>query len=232
MPAFLPLIASLAPKVLAAGKAAKLGGAAAGMSIAGSAAQSGGGLLSKLKPATAFGVGQGLVGLGQSLFSGRRRAERDLMAMRDPMYQRDSGVMDFYQQTKNRAFENLLTNPEYLEAKRNADRMVATGMQGLQDRRSGVAGVSRLVGLGTDAANQGVVRAQQEQNRRFRELAGATQMKAGENRRAFDINVMRPFERRERINLQRLAAANARFDAGLQNIGGAATMGTLLSDKD
>ena len=216
MPAFLPLIASLTPKLVGAGKAAKAGA----------------GLLSKLKPATAFGVGQGLVGLGQSLFSGRRRAERDLMAMRDPMYQRDRGVMDFYQQTKNRAFENLLTNPEYLEAKRNADRMVATGMQGLQDRRSGVAGVSRLVGLGTDAANQGVVRAQQEQNRRFRELAGATQMKAGENRRAFDINVMRPFERREKINLQRLAAANARFDAGLQNIGGAATMGTLLSDKD
>lgn len=185
--------------------------------------------LKAIKPAAAIGTAQAIVGAGQMLFSGRKKAERELMGMKNPVYQRDKGITDFYQQAKNRAFENLLTNPEYLEAKRRTDEVLATGMQGLQDRRSGVAGVSRLVGLGTQAGNQQVATAQRESNRRFSELGSATQAMASENRRAFDINVMQPFQREDMLRRQRLAAANARFDAGLQNIGGSFMTKAMLA---
>ena len=57
-------------------------------------------------------------------------------------------------------------------------------------------------------------------------------MKAGEDRRAFDINVMNPYQQRLQMAQMKASAANARHDAGLQNMFSGLSNTTLaLSQK-
>ena len=51
--------------------------------------------------------------------------------------------------------------------------------------------------------------------------------------RQFQYNKLMPFQRKDRLSQMKLAAANARFDAGMQNIfGGLGGMSLLKGKKD
>lgn len=186
-------------------------------------------LAASLIPAAAQTAG----GLFQTLFSGRKKAQREIEGMlkNQPMYRPSKDIADYYQESLNRYNENPYQSAQYQTAKRNAQRLTSTGLSALQDRRSALAGVNRLVGVENDALQNAAVQAEQQRNVRFNQLGSATGMKAGEDRRAFDINVQTPYQRRLQMAQMKAGAAASRYDAGLSNIfGGIGSAASILGN--
>ena len=184
--------------------------------------------LVKAAPAIAQSVG----GLFQTLFSGRKKAQREMEAQLDksPAYTANKGISDYYQEALNRYNENPMQTAMYQNQMRNAQRVTAQGIGALQDRRSALAGIGRLAQVQNDASQNALAQAERLKESRFSTLGQAAGMKAGEERRAFDINVMTPYQRRLQMAQMKASAANARSDAGMQNLfGGAANLSMLAS---
>lgn len=182
--------------------------------------------------AAAPAIAQTVGGLFQSLFSGRKKAQREMEGVlnNSPKYTANKGIADYYQESLNRYNESPYQSAIYQNAMRNAQRVTAQGIGALQDRRSALAGVGRLAAIQNDATQNAVAQAEGRRDARFSQLGQATQMKAGEDRRAFDINVMNPYQQRLQMAQMKASAANARHDAGLQNMfGGLSNAGMALS---
>ena len=167
-------------------------------------------------------IAQTVGGLFQSLFSGRKKAQREMEAQLDksPAYTANKGISDYYQEALNRYNESPQQSAIYQNAMRNAQRTTAQGLGALQDRRSALAGVGRLAAIQNDAMANATAQAESRRDARFSQLGQATSAKAAEDRRAFDINVMTPYQRRLQMAQMKAGAANARSDAGMQNMFG------------
>jgi len=179
-------------------------------------------------------IAQSVGGLFQTLFSGRKKAQREMEAQlnNSPAYTPNKGISDYYQESLNRYNENPQQSAIYQNAVRNAQRTTAQGIGALQDRRSALAGVGRLAAIQNDAMANATAQAESRRDARFSQLGQATNMKAGEERRAFDINVLTPYQRRLQMAQMKASAANARSDAGLQNLfSGLSNVSTSLSQK-
>lgn len=163
---------------------------------------------------------QGVAGLAQTIFGGSKakKYQRQLERMESPTYNPNQGIMDYYNKALARYNVNPTETALYKRQMQDIDRGVSTGISALQDRRSGVAGASSLLRAANDARLNANVAAEQERNRRFGELGGATQLRAGEERRAFDINQMQPFERRFNLLAMRAGAANQLANTGMSNV--------------
>lgn len=173
--------------------------------------------------------GQALAGGLQSAFSGRRRAERRMeeMAGKSPMLSQSPEINRYYNEALARYNENPMQSQLYQNAMLEARRGTSTALNALQDRRSGIAGVSRLVGQENLATQRAGVAAEQQRNLRFSQLGSATQAKRGEQLRAFDVNEMQPYMRRFGLSQFKAQAANQRQAAGLRTMGSA--FGNLAS---
>lgn len=165
-------------------------------------------------------IAQTAAGLFQTLFSGKKRAANELESQinQSPTYNVNKGIRDYYQEALSRYNESPYQLAQYLTNVNNARSSTAQGIGALQDRRSALAGIGKLVGLQNNATQNAVAQAEQQRNQRFSQLGGATNMLAGEERKAFDVNKLSPYLRRLQLNQMKLGAANARFDAGLNNI--------------
>jgi hypothetical protein len=186
--------------------------------------------LVKAAPAIAQSVG----GLFQTLFSGRKKAQREMEAQLDksPAYTANKGISDYYQEALNRYNENPMQTAMYQNQMRNAQRVTAQGIGALQDRRSALAGIGRLAQVQNDASQNALANAERLKESRFSTLGQAAGMKAGEERRAFDINVMTPYQRRLQMAQMKASAANARSDAGMQNMfGGLSNLSMMMGSK-
>jgi hypothetical protein len=179
-------------------------------------------------PLVAAGIAAGtqaLIGGVSALTSGRKKRERELeeFAKNSPLYKGSKSIDDYYSEASQRYKESPYQSQQYQEAMKGSQRMTSTGLGALQDRRSGLAGVSRMVGLGNDAMGKAGVAAEQQRNQRFGQLGQASQMKTAEDYRKFDINVNTPYQRNLQLKQMKAQAANERFNAGLSMIGGAAS---------
>ena len=175
---------------------------------------------------------QALTGGIQSLFSGRKKAEKELNALGNkmPVYSGNKSIADYFQESQNRYNENLLNNPVYIQAKQNADRIAATALGGLQGRGGASATAARLAGIQNEGLMGAATEAQRMKDQRFRELGSATGMKAGDDRMMFQSQVDK-FNRQDMLARQKAAAANQRFDAGLRNVmGGLGTAALMGGD--
>ena len=182
--------------------------------------------------AAAPAIAQTVGGLFQTLFSGKKKAQREMEGLLDksPAYTPNKGISDYYQESLNRYNESPQQSAIYQNAMRNAQRITSQGIGALQDRRSALAGISRLAAVQNDATQNAFAQAEGRRDARFSQLGQATNMKAGEDRRAFDINVLTPYQRRLQMSQMKASAANARFDAGLQNaFSGLSNAATALS---
>jgi hypothetical protein len=169
------------------------------------------------------GGAQALGGAAQSIFSGRKKAERELnaFAKQSPLYQGSKSINDYYQQALNRYNENPYQSQQYQLGAMNAQRATAQGIGALQDRRSAIGGVSRLA-LGQNAAMQNLgAQAEAQRNQRFGQYGQAAQAKASEDYKMFDINKMTPYNRQLQLKQLAAQAANDRANAGLQMVGSA-----------
>lgn len=163
-------------------------------------------------------------GLLQSIIGGigarKRQRELERFNQNAPQYKANQGIMDFYNQALARYNVNPTESALYKRQMQDIDRGVSTGIGALQDRRSGTAGISSLVRSANDARLGANVAAEQQRDQRFGQLGSAAQMKAGEERTAFDINQMQPFERKFNMLAQRAGAANQLANTGLSNVFG------------
>lgn len=179
----------------------------------------------------ALGAGQALIGGIQSLIGGGRakRAQRELENLATPTTTADPSVQYLYNNALNRA-TNAYTNPLYLQQQKNVNRSQAAGLSALNDRRGGVAGISRLVALGNDSLERAAANADAQAQS---QLGSATRMKAADNERMFNINQMLPYQKKFSLLSAKAGGANQLMNAGLSNaFGGIQTAALGFSPND
>jgi hypothetical protein len=169
------------------------------------------------------GGAQALGGAAQSIFSGRKKAERELnaFAKQSPLYQGSKSISDYYQQAMNRYNENPYQSQQYQLGAMNAQRATAQGIGALQDRRSAIGGIGRLQANQMGAMQNLGAQAEAQRSSRFGQYGQAAQAKASEDYKMFDINKMTPYNRQLQLKQLAAQAANDRANAGLQMVGSA-----------
>lgn len=163
---------------------------------------------------------QGISGLGNLFFSGRKRAERELndLVNRTPKYAGDAGIASYYQQALNKYNTSPTQSAMYLRNMQNIGRNTTNALGQLQDRRAGIAGVGAIAKQANDAALNTEVAAEQQRNQAFGQLGTATQMQNQDNRFKFQTNEVDPFQMRLSLASMKSQAANSRYNAGLQTL--------------
>lgn len=176
----------------------------------------------------AMGKIGGLAQLGIGFFGGRK-ARKQLENLQSPTYTPAKSISDYYHQALNRYNENPYQSNLYKLQAQNIARGTAQGLSSLQDRRSALAGVAGLIQGQNDALLKAGVAAEQQRDQRFAQLGGASQAMGAEQRQAFNINQMQPFERKYNQLAQKAAGYNQLFNAGLSNYFGGAQSGGMAA---
>lgn len=182
-----------------------------------------------MNPLIAAGV-QTAIGLAQGIIGGikAKKAQKALERLETPTYTQNQGILDYYNQALSRYGVSPTDSAMYKRQTQDINRNVSQGISSLQDRRSGLAGTSSILRAANDAKLNANVAAEQEKNRRFAELGGATQAKAGEDYKAFQYNKIAPYEKKYNLLAMKAGAANQAANAGMKNaFGGIQSMGNI-----
>lgn len=166
---------------------------------------------------------QGGIGLVQSIFGGSRahKAQRALENLQTPTYEKSKAIGDYYNKALQRYNINPYQSNMYNQQQRNIQRGMVAGINALQDRRSAIGGISKLVQSQNDASLKAAAAAEGQQAQAFGQLGQAAGMQAGEDRQAFNINKMLPYEKQYSLLAQKAAGGNQTMNAGIQNLFGA-----------
>ena len=161
-------------------------------------------------------------GLVQSIVGGikARKTQKELENLKSPTYQKNQSILDYYNQALGRYGVNPTDSAMYKRQMGNINRNQASALYNSNQQGGGSAGTSSILRASNDATLNAEAAAEGEKNRRFGELGGATQIKAGEDRMAFDINEQQPYERKYNLLSMKAGAANQTANAGLSNIFG------------
>lgn len=168
-------------------------------------------------------TGAGALQTGFGLL-GMHKNQKALDALSNPMYTPSRAIADYYSAAKSRYDAGPYQSNFYQQAEKNANRGVATGINALLDRRSS-GNVAGLVQGEEDQLQKAGVQAEAMQSRNLAQLGQAAGAKAGDERFAFDINQMAPFERKYGELSQRLQNSRALFNSGVSNLFGGLTGG-------
>lgn len=163
---------------------------------------------------------QFLGGLGQTLFSGVKKANKNLENQVNS-YQKNDSIMDYYNKSLNQYSANAYDSQGYQNDTNKIQRNLASGIGATQDRRGGLASIAGLVQGANDADANAAQRAEGVQRQNLHMLGNATRMKAAED--------FKPFEMKYNLLAAKAGAAAKTKSQGLQNMFGglssAATMG-------
>lgn len=168
----------------------------------------------------AAGATQAGIGLLQSLFGGRKakKAQKELENLQTPTYDPNKSILSYY----NNALQRYNTNPYnstlYKTQEQNIGRGVNQGIGLLNDRRSGLAGIAGLIQGQNDSLLKAGIAAENQKDRRFSELAGATNMKLGDDLRQFQYNKLAPYEKKYNLLAMKAGQNATTVNNGLQNI--------------
>lgn len=151
------------------------------------------------------------VSIAQMFFGQKkaRKAEKQLMGMVDN-YKPSESIMDYYNKALAKYNSNPYQSQTYGQAMNMANRNMAAGIGGLQDRRSAIGGISSLVQGSNDAALKAAATAEQLQNQNFSQLGDATTMKDREDKYKF--------ENKYNLLSQKAGGGNQLFNAGMKNL--------------
>ncbi len=172
-------------------------------------------------------------GLLQSILGGNKakKAETALENLKTPTYTSNKSIGDYYNTALQRYGVNPYQSQQYQYAMNNANSATAAGINSLQDRRSAVGGISRLASIQNNAGLRAGIAAEQEQSQRFNQLGGATQMKAGDDRMAFQYNQVAPYEKNYNLLAMKAGAGANMQNAGIQNaFNGLSSLSMIGSD--
>src|SRR6266540_354420 len=172
---------------------------------------------------TKQGIG-GLIQAGIGFFGGRK-ARRDLENLQTPTYDPAKSISDYYAEAKNRYGISPYASTLYNTQMQNINRSTASGISGLQSRRMGIGGISSLIQGQNDAMLKAAATAEQQRDQRFGQLGAASQAMAGEERQAFNINKIMPYEKRYNMLAMKAQGYNELLNSGLKNIFGGGQAG-------
>lgn len=162
-------------------------------------------------------------------FFGGRRARKKLEGLQSPTYSPVKSISDYYTEAKQRYNQSPYSSTLYNTQMQNLNRNTAQGIAGLQSRRLGIGGISSLIQNQNDASLRAVTAAEQQKEQRFGQYGQAAGAMAGEERQAFNINKMMPYERRYNQLAQKAAGYNQMFNAGLSNYFGGMQSGAMAA---
>lgn len=174
-----------------------------------------------------------LGGLAQAAFSGQRKAEKDLRKQIEaiPSYQKSQGILDYYEQAKQRYGVSPTQTAAYKRQMANIQRSGATALAGAGGARGRMAAASTIARSLSDAAQGAEVAAEQEQSRRFGQLGSAAQMLRGEEAMQQQRELMKQ-EQRIRQAAAKAAGRAATQRTGISNIfGGIGDVGKSLLSR-
>jgi hypothetical protein len=107
------------------------------------------------------------------------------------------------------------------------ERNTAKGIAGLQSSGQGIGGISSLIQGQNDATLKAAAAAEQQKDQRFGQYGQASGAMAGEERQAWNINKMMPYERRYNMLAQKAQGYNQMFNSGMQNFFGGGQAGAI-----
>jgi hypothetical protein len=180
------------------------------------------------------GVGEAIGGLGQLLFSGRKKAMREYEAQLNnaPKVGSSTPINKYYNEALNRYNENIYNGTLYNYQKQNAERSFNSGVNAYGDRRGALAGIGKLSAIQDDAMLKAGIAAEQQKNQRFGVLGNATNMKYGDDKYVYNNNVLMPYQRKLQQLQMKFSGANDTQNAGLSNMfQGASNIATILGGK-
>lgn len=178
---------------------------------------------------------QAVGGIAQSIFGGigAGKARRKLEELKTPTYTPNRGIADLYTTALNRFNTNPADSAQYQLAEQQANRVASGNISNLQDRRAALAGISGIAASQNDALLRAGSMATNEQNRRMGELVNATQIKAGDDRTAFQYNQIAPYEKQYNLLARKAASNSATQNQGFQNIfGGISNAAMMMGGED
>lgn len=172
-----------------------------------------------------IGLGTAAIGGIQSIIGGikGRKARRELENLQTPQYEKSRSITDYYNQALGRYQQSPQQSNLYKMQAQNIARGTAQGISALQDRRSALAGIPALVQGQNDAYLKAAAAAEQQQAQNFAQLGAASQAMGAEERQAFNINKMLPFQQKSNILGQKAAGYTQLMNSGLQNVYGGLT---------
>lgn len=169
--------------------------------------------------AVTAGIGaiQGVAG-----YFGAKKARKQLEGLQSPTYTPSKSISDYYNQSLSRYQQSPYQSNMYKMQNQNIARGTTQGISALQGRGSALSGISGLIQGQNDAQLKALATAEQDQNQKFSQLGSASQAMAGEERQAWNVNQLMPYERRYNMLAMKAQANNQLMNAGLQNISGGA----------
>lgn len=173
------------------------------------------------------------VGIIQGILGGSRahKAQNALENLQTPTYQKSQSIQDYYNKALQRYNINPYQTNAYQQQQRNIQRGTATGIGALQDRRSAVGGITKLIQAQNDASLNAGTAAERQQSQAFGQLGQASTMQQGEDRMAFQVNQMMPYEKKYNLLTAKASGGNQMANAGMSNIFGAlGTAGQMQSN--
>jgi hypothetical protein len=158
-------------------------------------------------------------------FFGGKKAKKELENLSTPAYAPNQGIANYYKTALNRSQTNPYASQGYTVAQQNAGRTLSAGLGALNDRRGGIAGISRLSAINNDAMLKAGVNAENQQNQRFGQLGGATQMKAADDKYGFQIKQLMPYQKKLGLLTSKVQGMNDMLNSGISNLYGGITGG-------
>ena len=177
-----------------------------------------------MAPAIIAGGLQGLFGLGQSLFSGRAKAEKDLEKYANS-FQPNQSIMDFYNKALARYNPNPYSSQQYQQQNNQIQRNLTTAIGASQDRRSAISSIAAANQMANDSSARAVGDAERASGADLARLGQAAGMKTNEQQKKFDLI----------YNLKAAKAGQAavRQNSGIRNLyGGLNTVANAWNDEE
>ena len=174
-----------------------------------------------------------MLGIGQVLFSGQRKAEKDLTKQIEaiPEYLKSPSILEYYEQARQRYGVSPTQTAMYKQQMQDIERFGAGAVSQLRGSRERLGGTSTILNSLLRAKLGANVAAEQEQNRRFGQLGAAAQMMRGEDVMKQQRDLMKQ-EQRIRQAAAKAAGRAAVQRAGLTNIfGGLGDIGKAALTK-
>lgn len=162
-----------------------------------------------------LGLAQGIGGL-----IGGNKARKQLEKLQTPTYQPNKAIGDYYSMALSKAMANPYQSQFYTQAQNQANRNQGTAIGALQDRRLALGGIGAIQDQSNQAMQRAGVTAEGLQRQAFGQLGQATNMKAGDDRMAFQYNQVAPYEKQMAILQGKAAGASQMENAGIQNVFG------------
>lgn len=146
------------------------------------------------------------------------KAQKQLENMQSPTYVRNQGILDYYSKALNKYNLSPYETSAYKKSVQDTGRTTTTALDSLRGRGGAVAGVNNILASANDNLLKASTIAEGKKDQEFNVLGNATRMKAGEDRTAFDINQMQPFQRNYNLTAMKASGGNKVEGAGISNI--------------